>query len=137
MRLAYKLRVNAALCEIRETTIMIKFQQIIGAKLESVSETIATYVDAGEKNETLKVNVFSLNFNIGCFSIENPYTLYGVSSLIDLQGCKIQDAFSNSKEILIKFENNASISVSLKDEDFVGPEAASYSPNQGEIVVFN
>jgi len=116
---------------------MIKFQQIIGARLESVSKSIATYVDSSENGELLKVNVCSLNFDTGCFSIENPYTICGASYLTDLQGHKIQDAYSNDKEILLKFENNFSISVSLKDEDFVGPEAASYSPNQGEIVVFN
>jgi hypothetical protein len=29
------------------------------------------------------------------------------------------------------------ISVSMKDKDYVGPEAASYSPKQGNIIVFN
>lgn len=116
---------------------MYKFEEIIGAKLESITESDAEYVDADDSGEVLNIKCLSLVLDKGWFVIENPHTIDGVSSLNEIIGSRVVDAFSNDDEIFLKFSNGAAISVSLRDEDFVGPEAASYSPKQGEIIVFN
>ncbi len=116
---------------------MYKFTEIIGAVLETITESDATYVDAGEGGEVLSIKGQSLAFDKGWFVIENPHTIVGVPSLSALIGSKVIDAFSNDDKIILKFDNDSVISVSLKDEDFVGPEAASYAPKKGEIIVFD
>ncbi|KZZ50445.1 hypothetical protein A3759_17105 [Thalassolituus sp. HI0120] len=116
---------------------MYKFSEIIGAKLERVTESSATYVDEDDSGDTLNIKGQSLAFDKGWFVIENPHTVSGVESLKEVVGSVVIDAFSNSDEINIKFNNGAVVTISLKGDDFVGPEAASYSPKQGEIIVFN
>lgn len=116
---------------------MYKFSEIVGAKLESVTESSASYVDAEDSSDVLNIKGQSLAFDKGWFVIENPHTVSGVVSLKEVIGSVVIDAFSNSDEINIKFDNGAVVAVSLKDNDFVGPEAASYCPKQGEIIVFN
>ena len=116
---------------------MYRFEEIIGAALEEITESEAAYEDADDSGVVLNIKGLSLAFDKGWFVIENPHTVVGVSNLREIFGSKIVDAFSNNDEISLKFNNGAVLSVSLKDEDFVGPEAASYSPKQGEIIVFN
>lgn len=116
---------------------MYRFEEIIGAALEEITESNAAYVDADDSGEVLNIKGLSLAFDKGWFLIENPHTVLGVSSLREIIGSKVVDAFSNNDEISLKFNNGAVLLVSLKDEDFVGPEAASYSPKQGELIVFN
>ena len=116
---------------------MYKFEEIIGAELEAITESEAAYVDADESGEVLNIIGISLVFDRGWFVVENPHTVFGVTNLNEIIGSKVVDASSNEDEIRLQFSNGSAISVSLKDEDFVGPEAASYSPKQGEIIVFN
>ena len=116
---------------------MYKFTEIIGAVLESITENCASYIDAGEGSDVLNIKGQSLAFDKGWFVIENPYIIVGAPSLNALIGSKVIDAFSNDQEISLKFDNDSVITVSLKDEDFVGPEAASYAPKKGEIIVFD
>ena len=114
---------------------MYKFEEIIGAELEGITESDAAYVD--DNGEVLNIKGLSLAFDKGWFVIENPHTIVGASSLNEIVGSTVTDAFSNDDEVCLKFSNGAAISISLKDEDFDGPEAANYSPKQGEIIVFN
>jgi hypothetical protein len=120
---------------------METFEEIEGAVLESISTSEATYVDVGDKNEPLKVQGCSLTFDLGQLVIENPFVVFGSDNekqdLNGLVGLRVRSAYSNEEEIRIIFESEAYIKVSMKGEDFVGPEAASYSPNQGNIIVFN
>ena len=116
---------------------MYKFVEIIGAELEAITEGQAAYVDSEESGDALNIKGISLVFDRGWFVVENPHTIFGVTNLNEIIGSKVADAFSSEDEIRLQFSNGAAISVSLKDEDFVGPEAASYSPKQGEIIVFN
>lgn len=116
---------------------MYNFIEIIGATLESITESSATYVDASGSSEGLSIQGQSLAFDKGWFVIENPYTIDGAPNLLELIGSTVVDAFSNDEEIRLKFNNGSDISVSLRGEDFVGPEAASYEPKQGEIIVFD
>lgn len=120
---------------------MESFDEIEGAVLETISMSEATYVDAGGKTEPLLIQGCSLNFNLGWLVIENPYSVIGPNNekmeLDKLVGQKVTSAYSTEEEIRLNFNSGAYISVSMKDEDFVGPEAASYSPKRGEIIVFN
>lgn len=116
---------------------MYKFTEIIGAVLESITERDAAYVNADDSGQVLSIKGQSLAFDKGWFVIENPHTVVGAPSLNALIGSMIIDAFSNDDEIHLKFDNGATVSVSLKEGDFIGPEAASYAPKQGEIIVFN
>lgn len=120
---------------------MESFEEIEGATLESIETSEATYVDVGDKQEPLIIRGCSLVFDLGCFVIENPFLVFSSENvkleINDLVGSKVKSAYSSSEEIRLNFESGAYITVSLKDEDFVGPEAASYSPNKGNIIVFN
>ncbi|HFD32190.1 MAG TPA: hypothetical protein ENJ28_05720 [Gammaproteobacteria bacterium] len=120
---------------------MEHFDEIEGAVLEDISTSEATYVDAGDKNEPLKIKGYSLAFDLGQFVIENPFAVVSPENenteLNQLVGLKVIKAYSNEEEIRIIFESGTYISVSMKDKDFVGPEAASYSPKRGNIIVFN
>ncbi len=120
---------------------MDSFEEIEGAVLEGISTSEATYVDMGEKNVPLKIRGCSLNFDLGQLVIENPFTVVGTedenTGLNQLVGLRVTSAYSNEEEIRIIFESGAFISVSMKFNDFVGPEAASYSPKRGNIIVFN
>jgi hypothetical protein len=116
---------------------MYKFEEIIGAELEAITQSEAAYVDADESGEVLNIKGISLAFDRGWFVVENPHTVFGVANLNEIVGTKVVDAYSSEDEIRLQFSNGSVISVSLKDKDFVGPEAASYSPKRGEIIVFN
>jgi len=120
---------------------MESFEEIEGATLERFFISEATYVDAGEKEEPQKVKGCSLVFDLGLFVIENPYCIVGKNNkeikMNELVGLRVKSAFSNKEEIRLNFEPGAYISVSMKDKDYIGPEAASYSPKRGEIIVFN
>lgn len=116
---------------------MYKITGIIGAVLETTIENDASYIDAGEGSDVLNIKGQSLAFDKGWFVIENPYTIVGAPNLSVLIGSKVVDACSNDEEITLKFDNDSVISISLKDEDFVGPEAASYTPKKGGIIVFD
>ncbi len=116
---------------------MYKFEEIIGAELEAITESEAAYVDADEHGEVLNIKGISLVFDRGWFVVENPHTIFGVTNLKEIIGFKVVDACSNDEEVRLQFSNGSAISVSLKDEDFIGPEAANYSPKLGEIIVFN
>lgn len=119
-----------------EESSMFKFTEIIGSVLESISENDASYVDVSDSG-ILKVKGKSLAFDSGWFVIENPYQLVGVEDFRELIGSKVLEAYSNDIEIRLEFERDIILSVSLKDEDFVGPEAASYAPKRGNIIVFD
>jgi hypothetical protein len=120
---------------------MEPFEEIEGAVLERISASEATYVGVGDKNESLKIHGCLLIFDLGLFVIENPFAVIDPENenteLNELVGQKVTSAYSNEEEIRIIFESGAYISVSMKDKDFVGPEAASYSPNRGDIIIFN
>jgi hypothetical protein len=120
---------------------MEPFEEIEGAVLVGVSTSEATYVDVGDRNEPLNIKGHSLVFDLGQLVIENPFTVVGPEkenqSLDSLIGLKVMSAYSNEEEIRIIFESGAYVSVSMKDKDFIGPEAASYSPKRGNIIVFN
>ena len=120
---------------------MEPFEEIEGSILEGISTSEATYVDVGDRTEPLKIQGCSLNFDLGQLVIENPFAVVGpdkeIQDLNSLVSLRVKSAYSNEEEIRITFESGVYIKVSMKDEDFVGPEAASYSPNRGSIIVFN
>lgn len=116
---------------------MYRFDEIIGATLEEITVRDAIYVDAVDSDKVLEIKGLMLAFDKGRFVIENPHTLIGVSSLREIIGSSVVEAFSNDDCISLKFNNGGILLVSLRDCDFVGPEAASYYPKQGEIIVFN
>jgi len=120
---------------------MTPFNEIVGAELEGVSSSEATYVDAGGRRESMKVQGCALHFSLGELVIENPFKLVSKDAepvqLKQLVGQKVVSAYSTEEELRIVFDTGAYVSVSMKESDFVGPEAASYSPKVGSIIVFN
>ena len=120
---------------------MTPFNEIEGAVLEGVSRSEATYVNAGGSSESLTVHGCALYFSLGELVVENPFKLVseGVEpvELKQLVGQKVVSAYSTVEELRVVFETGAYVSVSMKESDFVGPEAASYSPKVGSIIVFN
>ncbi|HEY6130938.1 MAG TPA: hypothetical protein VIV27_02920, partial [Halioglobus sp.] len=77
----------------------------------------------------------SLVFDTGVLRISNPFRLtcdsgetVDFSSII---GCCVSDACSTEQEFFIVFEGRITLRISLREEDFIGPEAASYQANAG------
>ncbi len=120
---------------------MEKFIEIEKAKLENISTTTATYVAASGDSEPKLVDGCTLKFDCGIFVIENKFEIKDKNNNeIDINaliGLTVNTAYSTDLEIKVIFENDSYISVSMKNEDFISPEAASYSPNNGDIIVFN
>jgi hypothetical protein len=81
----------------------------------------------------------SLVFDKGVLNVENPFLISCDSgesaSLSSVVGCCVSDTFSTATEFFVVFEGRISLRVSLRDEDFIGPEAASYRANTGEVVI--
>src|SRR6187402_2390570 len=83
----------------------------------------------------------TLNFDKGDLYIVNPFVV-GCDSgeqihFSEIIGCCVSDSFSSETELVIVFEGRIYLRVSLRDEDFIGPEAAMYYAKSGEVVVFN
>lgn len=120
---------------------MYKFEEIVGAKLMKVSVSSATYVGMDDISEPNEIEGCCIEFDLGNFTIENPYQVESPSGqkigVSDLAGDTVVEAYSTEAEIKVIFSSGSSISVSLLPEHFVGPEAASFEPKEGNIVVFN
>jgi hypothetical protein len=120
---------------------MKKFDEIIGAALKDVTKSISTYVAAESDSEFLKIEGISLIFDRGVLLIENPFMIINSENenikINELVGDSVRTAYLLESEIQILFESDAVLTISLRDEDFVGPEAASWTPNDGAIIVFN
>jgi hypothetical protein len=121
-------------------------REIIGAKLESIGSSEATYIGIKPKG-LLKITSVSFVFDRGRLEIENPFTVLkggdglppeSVSETLNsLVGSTVVDAFISGEEIGLDFADDTSIRISLRDEDWRGPEAGNYAPNDGAIIVFD
>ncbi|WDP91119.1 MAG: hypothetical protein HUN04_16015 [Desulfobacter sp.] len=120
---------------------MNNFKEIEGGVLKEVSTTKATYVGIDSKKGPMEINGFSFEFDIGIFVIENPFTIVNPqkekAEISNLIGLKVVSAYCTKSVIGLNFEKGYSLSVSMKDEDYTGPEAASFAPHKGNIIVFN
>jgi len=120
---------------------MYKFEEIVGSKLMKVSVSSATYVGMDNNSEPNKIEGCCIEFDLGNFIIENPYQVKSPSGeeirVSDLTGDSVVEAYSTETEIKVIFSSGSTITVSLLPEHFVGPEAASFEPKEGNIVVFN
>ncbi len=125
-----------------------KFTELIGAKLISVGYQTSTYVGLDKQGPTLEVNPFCLKFDRGLLVIENPFTVFSSGAVHEsfevkcepilktLAGTRVADAEFRKESIHIAFDNESSISISLREKDFSTPEAGHYAPNDGQIIVF-
>jgi hypothetical protein len=50
-------------------------------------------------------------------------------------GSTVVDAWANEVEISVGFESGAAVSVSLRDEDYLGPEAIQFTSEDGAVWV--
>jgi len=95
------------------------------------------------RGASLETNPTVLIFSASRLSIENPFTIESLDSseahpsLGNLVGASVVDAYSEEDELVVVFSSRRRLSVSLRAEDFACPEAASYAPDEGPIVVFN
>jgi hypothetical protein len=107
--------------------------------LVEVTTERATYVAKNSGAPSLETTPTVLVFSASRLSFENPYTLQSswASTLQDLVGRSVVEAFSTDEDLVVLFEGNDHLAISLRDEDFVSPEAAVYAPDRGPIVVFN
>jgi hypothetical protein len=115
---------------------------LFGQKLLSYEMIGNTY--HGLSNEpTLQSTTLSLRFSSSRFVIENPYRIIDTKNKVDetidtLIGMTVTDfLFTKGVAIKIIFDSNKQIIISLKEEDYSSPEAASYNPDKGDTVVFN
>lgn len=114
------------------------FSDVIdGARLLEVNERSSAY-KAAKPAGLPQDNCPVLTFDSGVLTIENPYFIscdsgepVGLGSII---GCFVSNAFATSTEFFVVFEGRIYLRISLRDEDSIGPEAATFRANTGEIV---
>jgi hypothetical protein len=120
---------------------MKKLDEIIGATVENIAEASAVYMAPEKDSESLKIKGVSVVFDRGILVIENPYSIFNSKNekmkINALIGDSVRTADLSESEIRILFETDALLTISMRDEDFVGPEAASWNPIDGPIIVFN
>jgi hypothetical protein len=106
--------------------------------LEITSEN-STYVSTDSGQEARETTPTVIVFSEGRLSIENSYTFNSPSvvSIRGLIGDAVLEAFTTDEEFVVSFTGGTRIVISLRDEDFTCPEAASYAPHNGPIVVVN
>ena len=108
-----------------------------GARLLEVDERLPAHELAGSRS-TRRDTCPSLLFDRGVLKIWNPFELACDSGeCVDFNsmiGCCVSDTFSTERELFVVFEGRISLRVSLSDEDFIGPEAASWRANTGDVV---
>ncbi len=80
-------------------------------------------------------------FDIGSLTAKNPSTLkcdsgeaVAPSSII---GCMVTVSYTADTDLVFVFDGRISLSVSLREEDYIGPEAAVFRSATGEVVVFD
>lgn len=123
-----------------------KHQELEGLKLENLTSLDVTYEGLNEEDdeEELVLTIFALIFDKGVLEIENPFCLKKgqkkwtdeeesvIQELELLKGESVKEAYSSDKELCLEFSSGHIFSVSLAEEDFITPEAASYTPYEGE-----
>ncbi len=120
---------------------MKKFDNIIGSTLKDIRKASSVYVATESDSQSLNVVGISLVFDRGVLVIENPFMVVNSKKekmeMTELTEDIVRTAYLSESEIRIVFESDAVLTISMRDEDFIGPEAASWNPNEGPIVVFN
>ena len=103
----------------------------------------SSYVGLHEAPEPLEVIATVLVMSDSLLTIENPYSIESRDSpgleleISELPGRVVESAFWTTEDLVLEIAGGLRLCVSLREEDFRTPEAASYSPNQGSIVVFD
>ena len=116
-------------------------QNLIGQQLEKLGTELVTYVPITEKSIN-RVEVISLRFTSSSAQIENPIRIISENgeaiALESLLGKIVANVnISVGVDLTITFKNSAQIIISLLDQDYHTPEAMSYYPDRGNIVVIN
>lgn len=108
-----------------------------GARLLEVHERSSAY-DASKYAGLAPDSCPILVFDRGVLTIGNPYSINCDSgervSLGAIIGCCVSHSFATHTEAFVVFEGRIYLGISLRDEDLIGPEAASFRANTGEIV---
>lgn len=122
------------------------FHQIIGATLLNVDSSKATYCGLNKSDPIISAYQFGFKMDKGYMSVENPFTLTINEKIFhsfdleifnilrSLTGSRVEQAWFEKEEINIIF-NNAHLRISLKDEDFVSPEAGNFAANDNSTII--
>lgn len=114
---------------------MNRIMQLVDARLAAAGRP-----DPKARRATSAMAELELSFDTGHLTICNPYTLRCDSNVPvefqNLMGNRVTDAYCDGDELTVVFEGRLYLSVSLREEDFIGPEAAVYTPLSGPAIVF-
>lgn len=82
-----------------------------------------------------------LQFDCGSLLLLNPFTLKcdsgGLLEPATLIGCRVSGCDWDESELQVVFEGRLYLTVSLREQDFLGPEAAVFTPLAGAPVIFD
>jgi hypothetical protein len=82
-----------------------------------------------------------LQFDRGTLLLLNPFTLKcdsgGLLQPATLIGCRVSSCDWGDCELELVFEGRLYLTVSLREQDFLGPEAAVFQPLTGAPVIFD
>lgn len=113
------------------------YSNLHGARLLEVDERSPVY-KVTDRPSAQRDTCPSLVFDTGVLKIWNPFVLACDSGeYVDFNamiGSCVSDAFCTERELFVVFEGRITLRVSLREEDFIGPEAASWRANTGEAV---
>ncbi|MFC4766978.1 hypothetical protein [Effusibacillus consociatus] len=109
-------------------------QILVGREMSSV-EFVRDYIQLRFDGPTLTAFTLPvITVNGTSYDIKTPGYRDALCSLIgrEVQRTEIQE----HEVIRLVFEQNAALEISLRDEDYEGPEAAMFDPENGELWVW-
>ena len=110
-----------------------------GAIILGVDTSVAEYAWTRRQGKIVTAGI-AVHFDIGDLVVANPFVLRCDSGErvdpVSLAGCRVTDYYVTDSELVITFDGRISLSVSLREEDFLGSESAVWRPASGDSVVF-
>jgi hypothetical protein len=115
----------------------MKCNFLVGARLLDFTERPSAHTNAPSA-PAQRDSCPRLVFDQGVLTVENPFWLDCDSgeyvSFASIVGCCVSGAYSTDTDFCVVFEGRITLRVSLREEDFIGPQAASYRGATGETV---
>jgi hypothetical protein len=70
-------------------------------------------------------------------TVNNDYALNGIGDITQLKNFPLLSAFEDGRQVILRFDNDISISIALTPEAYHGPEAIVLNREGEAIVVWN
>jgi len=115
-------------------------ETLVDAVVCDLDVSAAEY-EAGRDGEQILVSDIRLLFDCGELELKNPFRLRCDSGeAVDphaLLGCRVTDAYDTDTDLVWVFDGRILLSVSRREEDYLGPAAAILYLPSGQVINLN